>query len=37
MKNKKRVILKAQEEQSTDWLRYLATAIAVLFLAAMGI
>jgi hypothetical protein len=37
MKNKKRVILKAQEEQNTDWLRYLATAIAVMFLAAMGI
>lgn len=37
MKNKKRVILTTQEEQSTDWLRYLATAIAVLLLAAMGI
>ncbi len=36
MKNKTRVILKTQEDD-TDWLRYLATAIAVLFLAAMGI
>lgn len=36
MKNKTRVIL-ASKEESTDWLRYLATAIAVLFLAAMGI
>ena len=35
-KNRNRVILK-DRETNTDWLRYLATAIAVLFLAAMGI
>lgn len=36
MKNKTRVSLKMQED-SPDWLRYLATAIAILFLTAMGI
>lgn len=36
MKNKTRVSLK-QREESTDWLRYLATMIAIAFLAAMGI
>lgn len=36
MKNKTRVSLKTQDD-SPDWLRYLATAIAVLFLAAMGV
>lgn len=36
MKNKTRVSLKMQED-SPDWLRYLATGIAVAFLFAMGI
>lgn len=36
MKNKTRVILQTQED-STDWLRYLATAIAVLLLTSMAI
>ena len=37
MKNKTRTSLKLDDEQNTDWLRYLATAIAMAFLAAMGI
>lgn len=36
MKNKTRVSLKTQED-SPDWLRYLATVIAVAFLVAMGV
>ena len=36
MKNKTRVSLKEREE-SIDWLRYLATVIAIALLAAMGI
>ena len=37
MKNKTRTNLKLDDEKNTDWLRYLATAIALTFLAAMGI